>query len=60
MRESYLRAGPDFQLSTMHPRPIDLGPIHTLTTLSNRPYLKMVLLWLLLVTGGVMLFVFLH
>ncbi len=38
MRESFLRAGPDFQLSQMQPRPIDLGPIMTLTKLSNVPY----------------------
>ena len=31
MREAYLRAGPDFQLSKMTPRPLDLGPITTLT-----------------------------
>lgn len=60
MRESYLRAGPDFQISTMTPRPIDLGPIHTLTTLSNRPYAKMVVLWLALVAGGVLLFILFH
>ena len=48
MRESYLRAGPDFQISRMQPRPLDFGPIHTLTTLNKRPYLKMVLVWLLL------------
>lgn len=53
MRESYLRAGPDFQISSMQPRPIDLGPIHTLTTLSKRPYLKMILLWLVLMAAAV-------
>jgi len=26
MREAYLRAGPDFQLAKMAPRPLDLGP----------------------------------
>lgn len=60
MRESYLRAGPDFQLSTMEPRPMDLGPIHTLTSLSSRPYTKMLLLWLGLIAIGVFLFIFFH
>ena len=35
MRENYLRAGPDFQLVKMTPRPLDLGPITTLTQLSQ-------------------------
>ena len=35
MREAYLRAGPDFQLSKMAPRPLDLGPIATLTKLAG-------------------------
>jgi hypothetical protein len=46
MRESYLRAGPDFQFSQMTPRPIDLGAITGLTRLSNLPYFGMVLAWL--------------
>jgi hypothetical protein len=46
MRESFLRAGPDFQLSQMTPRPLDLGPIATLTNLGRIPYLRMVLAWL--------------
>ncbi|MGO8835987.1 MAG: hypothetical protein ACLP7I_01550 [Limisphaerales bacterium] len=45
MRESFLRAGPDFQLSKMTPRPLDLGPIATLTNLGRIPYLRMVLAW---------------
>jgi len=55
MRESFLRAGPDFQLSKMTPRPLDLGPIATLTNLGRIPYVRMVLAWtgfaLLLVCG---------
>jgi hypothetical protein len=47
MREVYLRAGPDFQLSKMTPRPLDLGPITTLTNLSRLPYAKMVAIWVL-------------
>ncbi len=37
MRDGYLRAGPDFQLAKMTPRPLDLGPIATLTHLSRLP-----------------------
>jgi len=47
MRESFLRAGPDFQLSKMTPRPLDLGPIATLTNLGRIPYVRMVMAWLL-------------
>jgi hypothetical protein len=47
MRVAYLRAGPDFQLSKMTPRPFDLGPITTLTYISRLPYLRMILIWLL-------------
>jgi hypothetical protein len=47
MRDAYLRAGPDFQLSKMAPRPLDLGPITTLTNFSRLPYAKMVFAWCL-------------
>jgi hypothetical protein len=46
MRENYLRAGPDFQLSHMAPRPIDLGPIVTLTQLGNVAWVRMLFAWL--------------
>lgn len=46
MRSSFLHAGPDFQLSQMQPRPIDLGPIVTLTKLSNLPYFRMIFVWI--------------
>lgn len=45
MREAYLRAGPDFQLSKMAPRPLDLGPIATLTNLSQTSFRKMIVVW---------------
>ena len=45
MRESFFRAGPDFQLSKMAPRPLDLGPLTTLTNFSRLPYVRMVLVW---------------
>src|ERR1035438_8935841 len=47
MREAFLRAGPDFQLSKMAPRPLDLGPIATLTNLGRLPYFRMVMAWTL-------------
>jgi hypothetical protein len=45
MREAFLRAGPDFQISKMMPRPLDLGPITTLTNLGRMPYFRMGLAW---------------
>jgi len=45
MRESFFRAGPDFQLSKMTPRPLDLGPIATLTNLGRMPYVRMAVVW---------------
>jgi len=47
MRETYLRAGPDFQLSKMAPRPLDLGAFTTLTNMSRLPYARMLVIWLL-------------
>jgi len=47
MREAFLRAGPDFQLSKMTPRPLDLGPITTLSNLGKMPYVRMLLAWAL-------------
>jgi hypothetical protein len=40
MRDAFLRAGPNFQLSQMQPRPLDLGPVTTLTNLSRRGMFK--------------------
>jgi hypothetical protein len=60
MRETYLRAGPDFQLSKMTPRPFDLGPITTLTNLGKLPYLKMVLAWTLFALLLVVIFILTH
>jgi hypothetical protein len=60
MRETYLRAGPDFQLSKMSARPFDLGPITTLTNLGRIPYLKMSLAWTLFVLFLVAIFYFTH
>ena len=45
MRESFFRAGPDFQLSKMTPRQLDLGAISTLTKFGSLPYVRMALAW---------------
>ena len=45
MRESFFRAGPDFQLSKMTPRQLDLGPITTLTNFGRLPYVRMAMVW---------------
>lgn len=60
MREAYLRAGPDFQLAKMAPRPLDLGPIATLTNLSMLPFRKMIFVWLTLALLFVALFLVTH
>jgi hypothetical protein len=60
MREMYLRAGPDFQLAKMSPRPLDLGPITTLTQLSHLPYFKMAASWILFGLLLVVLFYVTH
>jgi hypothetical protein len=60
MRESYLRAGPDFQISKMTPRPFDLGPITTLTNLGKLPMFRMVIIWLLFILLLVLVFKLTH
>ena len=56
MRETYLRAGPDFQLSKMTPRPFDLGPITTLQNIGKFPYVRMLTAWFF--WGLLLIFVF--
>lgn len=56
MRESYLRLGPEFQLTQMDPRPIDLGPMTTLTALGNIAWVRMLFAWLAFAGGLVMIF----
>jgi len=46
MRETFFRAGPDFQLSQMTPRRLDLGPITTLTNFGRLPYVRMAVVWI--------------
>ena len=60
MRETFLRAGPDFQLSKMAPRPLDLGPITTLTNLGRMPYFRMVLAWVLFALILIAVFILTH
>jgi len=60
MREAFLRAGPDFQISKMTPRPFDLGPITTLTNLGRFPYFRMALIWVLFALMLVVIFILTH
>jgi hypothetical protein len=60
MRETFFRAGPDFQLSKMTPRALDLGPIGTLSNLGTLPYVRMTLAWLGLAVLLVTVFWFTH
>jgi len=60
MRETFLRAGPDFQLSKMTPRPLDLGPITTLTNLGRFPYFRMALVWTLFAVLLIVVFIITH
>jgi hypothetical protein len=60
MREMYLRAGPDFQLSKMAPRQLDLGPITVLTKFTRLPYVKMATIWFLFALLLVALFLLTH
>jgi len=57
MRTSYIDAGPDFQMARMSPRPLDLGPIGTLTNFSRLPIWRMLSLWLLFALILVLIFV---
>src|SRR5579863_10106181 len=59
MRETY-QAGPDYHISQMAPRPLDLGPIATLTQISRLPYARMVSAWLLFACLLVLIFILTH
>jgi hypothetical protein len=59
MREAYLRAGPDFQLSKMTPRPFELHPIATLTYFSF-PYKKMFSVWFIIALLFIAFFIVTH
>jgi hypothetical protein len=60
MRAAYLRAGPEFQLARMSPRPLDLGPMAALVKLSEARFLKVSLLstWTLFIL--ILIFFFLR
>ena len=60
MRETFLRAGPDFQLSKMTPRPLDLGPLTTLGNLGRMPYFRMILAWSLFALLLIAVFLLTH
>ena len=60
MRETFLRAGPDFQLSKMTPRPLDLGPITKLGNLGRMPYFRMILAWSLFALLLIAVFLLTH
>jgi hypothetical protein len=60
MRETYLRAGPDFQLSQMAPRPLDLGAITSLTNFARLPFKKMALVWIIFILALIALFILTH
>jgi hypothetical protein len=62
MREAYFRAGPDFQLARMTPRPLDLGPVATLVNISRAPYFKLALfiVWLAFALALIDLFIHTH
>jgi len=56
MRETYFRSGPDFQLSKMTPRPLDLGPITTITNFGRLPFKKMAATWIIFGAALVLIF----
>ena len=60
MRDAYLRAGPDFQLAKMAPRPLDLGPLATLTNIAKWPFGKMLFVWMVFALFLVVIFIFTH
>jgi hypothetical protein len=60
MRQTYLHAGPDFQLSQMKPRPLHLGPITILANFSRLPSARMAAIWLAFVLALIGVFLFTH
>ena len=60
MKNAYLQAGPDFQLSKMTPRPLHLGPISVLTNFSRLPYARMAGIWTIFGLILVLIFVLTH
>jgi len=60
MRDAYLHAGPDFQLSQMAPRQLDLGALATLSSMSRLPYVNMLIIWGLFGLILIAIFYFTH
>lgn len=65
MRASSIRAGPDMSLSSMVPRPIDLGALpsaagETLERFARWPIIPTLILWLLFAGGLVLIFRLVH
>ncbi len=60
MHQTYLHAGPDFQLSQMKPRPLHLGPITVLANFSRLPSARMAAIWLLFVLALIGIFLLTH
>ncbi|MDP0500649.1 MAG: hypothetical protein Q7P63_11175 [Verrucomicrobiota bacterium JB022] len=61
MRQSFLQAGPDFHLSQMEARPLELGPIPTFTgqalrDLDARPHLRNILMLLVVIGAAFLIF----
>jgi hypothetical protein len=60
MRNTYLHAGPDFQLSQMTPRPLHLGPITVLANFTRLPAARMAFVWVTFAVLLVLVFLFTH
>jgi len=62
MRQAYLRAGPEFQLTRMSPRPLDLGGMAVFVNLSQTGRFKGILYstWVVFTLLLILLFVVLH
>jgi hypothetical protein len=60
MRDAYLRAGPDFQLAKMTPRPLELNPMATLKNLTMLSFKKMFVVWLVLLAVLIAIFLKTH
>ncbi|TAK96650.1 MAG: hypothetical protein EPO07_14310 [Verrucomicrobia bacterium] len=60
MREKFIDAGPDFQISQMTPRPLTIGPTISLADLRNLNYRRMIIIWLLFFAALVAIFLLTH
>jgi hypothetical protein len=60
MRETYVRAGPDFQWTEMTPRPLDLGPLASLTKFARFPAVRIFSVWTLIALVLIVVFIWTH